>query len=70
MKNKLLALLLTLMMCCSVLLLASCGGFVPPVSDGEGDDTAYRNVYASYVVYAEDNGIEPDSYEEWLESIK
>ena len=72
MKSKLLALLLTLMMCCSMLLLASCGGGgTTPGGNGgvDADDTTYSSVYDLYVAYAEANGITPDSYEVWLETI-
>ena len=73
MKSKLLALLLTLMMCCSMLLLASCGGGGNTDGDGSGNvdagDAAYSSVYDLYVAYAEANGITPESYEVWLETI-
>ena len=69
MKSKLLALLLTLMMCCSMLLLASCGGTTDGSGNVDAGDTTYSSVYGFYVDYAEANGITPESYEVWLETI-
>ena len=49
--------------------LAACGGG-DDSSSSPIEQSEYREVYDMYVVYAEAQGVEPASYEEWLESIK
>ena len=52
----------------------SLAGFSACDTDGIGEDAdqsgAFLTVYNSYVVYAEENGETPLSYEEWFKSIK
>ncbi len=41
-----------------------------PEEKAANDDSEFRKVYALYAVYAEANGEEPLTYEEWLESVR
>ena len=41
-----------------------------PEEKAANDDSEFRKVYALYAVYAEANGEEPLTYEEWLVSVR
>ena len=64
MKKLLVSIFTLLLMACSCLLLVACN------DNGGGDDARIIEVYNSYVVYAQENGVEPLSYEQWLATIK
>ena len=67
-KKFLVGVLATLSVLSGSLGLAACGG--NDSSSGVGEATEIEKVYAQYVVYAQAEGQEPLSYEEWLATIK
>ena len=74
MKQRITSLILALFVLGSLVILGSCGGGslpTPPNGGETGDnDNLFAVVYAAYTAYADENGEEPLSYEEWLESIR
>ncbi len=71
MKKKLLAISIIALIALSILSFASCEYLLPVQSPTTDDfDNEYRAIYQLYVEYAENNGEEPEDYEEWLESIR
>ena len=66
--KRLLTLALLALSFITVMLLSSCTVTTP--SDESAEDDSIRAVYASYVEYAEANGITPFSYQLWLDTIK
>ena len=68
MKKQVLSILLVFLMLCSMFILAACDGFTDPTTDE--NDEVYKEIYDLYVDYAASNGNTPDSYEDWLDSIR
>ena len=67
-KKLLVSFLASVSVLCGSLGLVACGGNDSTSSSGEA--TEIEKVYAQYVVYAQAQGEEPLSYEEWLATIK
>ena len=67
-KKFLVGLLAALSVLSGSLGLAACGG--DDSSSNKGEATEIEKVYAQYVIYAQAEGQEPLSYEEWLATIK
>ena len=70
MKKQVLSILLVTLMMVSAFLLASCDFLFPVEPPVDGEDEAYRAIYQLYVENAANNGQTPDSYEDWLDSIR
>ena len=70
--RKIILMLMSAILCASLILLSGCVNATPPSGDGTGNEenAEFKAVYAAYVAFAEKNGEKPDSYEAWLESIK
>ena len=68
MNKRILSAFLFSAMLIAALLLTACS--FSNNSDGDTGDDSIKDVYASYVAYATENGKEPLSYESWLETIK
>ena len=66
MKRKLAMIILAVVCCLSFAFAVGCGGSL----DNNDENVDMLNVYNTYVVYAEENGKTPLSYEEWLATIK
>ena len=69
MKTRILSILLAIVMIMTVFALSSCELFAP-VDPPTEEDEAYREIYDLYVEYAKGNGETPESYEDWLDSIR
>ena len=67
-KKFLVGFLAALSVLCGSLGLVACGG--NDSTSNAGEKTEIEKVYAQYVVYAQAQGEEPLSYEEWLATIK
>lgn len=65
MKKFLIALLVFTICACSALSFVGCGN-----DTAENGDAKLMAIYGTYVAYAQENAVEPLSYEEWLDSIK
>ena len=75
MKRKLLGVLLTVLMICSVFALTACDEIIDSLFGGgttepPTNDEKIMQVYELYVDYAASNGEVPLSYEDWLDTVK
>ena len=70
MKRKALGILLAILMVASVFALSACEWLVPVDPPTDENEEAFKAVYELYVDYAASNGETPDSYEDWLNSIR
>lgn len=70
MERRFLGILLAILMISSVFALSSCEWLFPVDPPTNENEESYREIYQLYVEYAESNGEVPDSYEDWLNSIR
>lgn len=70
MKKHVLSILLAILMVATVFTLSSCEILFPVDPPTDENDEAFKAVYELYVDYAASNEQTPDSYEDWLNSIR